>query len=146
MKVLPVRQGSEGVPASQYHQLLDGNLSSCIGLPVQGEVPPIFLLKMNTLSMKISSRAYNVTVVGDKISCNRHGSKLLQVSYPVSSGSPSQFVFCPLISQNLTKESQVECGYRCDCTNSDECREINMFMANHEQNTKWSLCELIARN
>lgn len=79
MKVLPVRQGSEGVPASQYHQLLDGNLSSCIGLPVQGEVPPIFLLKMNTLSMKISSRAYNVTVVGDKISCNRHGSKLLQV-------------------------------------------------------------------
>lgn len=80
MNVSQVSQGSEGVPASQYHQLLDGNLSSCIGLPVQGEVPPIFWMKMNTSSMNISSRSYNVTVVGDKISCNRHGSKLLQVS------------------------------------------------------------------
>lgn len=67
--------------SSQLSRIVDGNRTSCLELPNQGTSPPCFLMKLNTMWLKISSTPYNVTVVGYNISCKSHGERLLQVCF-----------------------------------------------------------------
>lgn len=62
-------------------KVLDGSNKSCVRIPVQGDNPPLLLMKLYTGWLKIYPAAFNITVVGESISCRRHGMKLLQVFY-----------------------------------------------------------------
>ena len=66
--------------SSELYKTLDGNFTSCIRIPVQGDNPPLLQIKIKTSWLRISSSAYNVTLIGENISCQPHGKKLIQVS------------------------------------------------------------------
>lgn len=58
---------THGNISSQLSRVVDGNHTSCLELPNQGNSPPCLLMKLNTMWLKISSTPYNVTVVGYNI-------------------------------------------------------------------------------
>lgn len=66
---------------SEIHKLFDGNLTTCVRLPVQGESPAWFWMRLNTTWLNISSASYDVTVVGNQISCQPNGQTLLRVRF-----------------------------------------------------------------
>lgn len=74
-------EDENGTVSSKIHKVLDRNNDSCIRIPVQGDNPPVMLMKLYTAWLKIHPAAFNITVVGESISCRRHGMNLLQVFY-----------------------------------------------------------------
>ena len=74
-----VLHDKSGNISSEIYKILDRNLTSCIRIPVQGDNPPILQMKIKTSWLRISSSAYNVTLIGENISCQPHGRKTLQV-------------------------------------------------------------------
>ena len=75
-----VLQDKSGNISSEIYKILDRNHTSCIRIPVQGDNPPILQMKIKTSWLRISSSAYNVTLIGENILCQPHGRKMLQVS------------------------------------------------------------------
>lgn len=74
-----VLHDTEGIISSGLNKIVDGNYTSCIKLPRQGERPPWFWLTLSVLWLKIAPKPFQVTVVGDQISCKPHGQNLIQV-------------------------------------------------------------------
>lgn len=74
-----VLHDTEGKISSELNKIIDGNYTSCINLPRQGERPPWFRLTLSVSWFNIASRPFRITVVGDQLSCKPHGQKLLQV-------------------------------------------------------------------
>lgn len=66
---------------SQLYQVLDRNTTTCIDLPTNGENPPFLWLKMRTEWLQISMTSYDITLVGDGITCKRHGGRSIQVCH-----------------------------------------------------------------
>lgn len=64
---------------TELYKVLDKNYSSCICPPVLENTPPLLLMKLNTACLKISYATYNVTIIGEYISCQTHGQRSLQV-------------------------------------------------------------------
>nr|XP_019929913.2 uncharacterized protein LOC109620938 [Crassostrea gigas] len=135
---------------SEIHKLFDGNFTTCVGLPVQGESPPWFWMRLNTTWLNISSSTFGVRVVGNQISCQPNGRTLLQIAYPLESPIfenelKHRMEFC--ILTNITSNRRVvECDYHCQCSKGNDCQEMILFMANQEKMAPWSLCEISARN
>lgn len=69
---------------SEIHKLFDGNFTTCVGLPVQGDTPPWFWMRLNTTWLNISSSTFGVRVVGNQISCQPNGRTLLQVRFMIT--------------------------------------------------------------
>lgn len=65
---------------STIHLILDNNITTCLRLPVNGEVPPLLWMKMNTSWLGITPKEYKVTFRGVDITCNSHGRKSLLVN------------------------------------------------------------------
>lgn len=74
-----VLHDKSGNISSELYNILDGNYNSCLRIPVQGDYPPLLQIKINTAWLRISKSAYNVTFIGENISCQPHGRQLLQV-------------------------------------------------------------------
>ena len=74
-----VLHDKSGNISSELYKTLDGNSTSCMRIPVQGDNPPILQMKIKTSWLRISSSAYNLTLIGENISCQPHGGKMLQV-------------------------------------------------------------------
>ena len=74
-----VLHDKSGNISSELYKILDGNYNSCLRIPVQGDYPPLLKIKINTAWLRISKSAYNVTLIGENISCQPHGRQLLQV-------------------------------------------------------------------
>ena len=66
---------------SQLYQVLDRNTTTCMDLPMNGENPPFLWLKMRTEWLQISMTSYDITLVGDGITCKRHGGRSIQVCH-----------------------------------------------------------------
>nr|XP_034306756.1 uncharacterized protein LOC105345898 [Crassostrea gigas] len=149
-----VLHDTEGIISSGLNKIVDGNYTSCIKLPRQGERPPWFWLTLSVLWLKIAPKPFQVTVVGDQISCKPHGQNLIQVTYPVKSANlglnnkeSKPFALCVFVYKDIQNVSRfVECTYECNCREDQECHEISLFMANQEKGTYWRLCELRAQN
>lgn len=74
-------EDENGNISSNIGKVLDRKNESCVGIPVQGDNPPLLLMKLYTGWLKIDPAAFNITVVGEFISCRRHGMKLVQVFF-----------------------------------------------------------------
>lgn len=85
-----VLHDTEGIISSGLNKIVDGNYTSCIKLPRQGERPPWFWLTLSVLWLKIAPKPFQVTVVGDQISCKPHGQNLIQVD--IQYGTPCSII------------------------------------------------------
>ncbi|XP_062609108.1 uncharacterized protein LOC134270875 [Saccostrea cucullata] len=134
---------------SMFNNMLDGNETTCLKLPVQGEIPPLFWVKMKTSWLNISSTEHNITVIGVHISCRPQGERVLQVSFPTESsksGFQGEVEFCNLTFEDISSEGNLtKCVYNCKCKSVLECGELLLFMAKHDI-LEWSLCEVYAKN
>ena len=66
---------------TQVPIVLDGDINTCFDLPVQGDTPPLFWVRMNTsVIFGINPAQFDIVVSGEGISCAKHSSKrVLQV-------------------------------------------------------------------
>nr|XP_022298967.1 uncharacterized protein LOC111107860 [Crassostrea virginica] len=136
---------------TQVPIVLDGDNNTCFDLPVQGDTPPLFWVRMNTsVIFGINPAQFDIVVSGEGISCAKHSSKrVLQVSYPESS-SVGKFhgniQFCTLSVDGAVANSFSSCQFRCACPDPAHCEEVIIFLANEETGTSWKLCEISAAN
>lgn len=75
-----VFQDTNGNILTELNKVLDKNYSSCIRLPVLENTPPLLLIKLNLAWLRIIPATYNITIIGEYISCQKHGERSLQVS------------------------------------------------------------------
>lgn len=80
-----ILQDTSGRLSSQLHQVLDGNITTCMDLPNNGEIPPFFWLKLKTEWLHINMTSYDITLAGNGITCKRHEGRSTQVWYSTSS-------------------------------------------------------------
>ena len=90
-----VLHDKSGNISSELYKILDGNYNSCLRIPVQGDYPPLLQIKINTAWLRISKSAYNVTLIGENISCQPHGRQLLQVRSNKGAYLNIFFIFLP---------------------------------------------------
>ena len=67
LKKPEVLHDKSGIISSELYKTLDGNYTSCIRIPVQGDNPPLLQIKIKTSWLRISSSAYNVTLIGENM-------------------------------------------------------------------------------
>eukprot|EP00105_Crassostrea_gigas_P036555 XP_019920703.1 PREDICTED: uncharacterized protein LOC105323112 [Crassostrea gigas] len=142
-----------GTITSNMISVFDSKNDTCVKLPVIGQTPPILWMRINTsMIWGLAPSAFQLTVIGQGISCNKHNNvTLLQVLFPISSpmiGFQGDMTYCQL-SDDLVSHSNNDgpsrCTYQCPCV-GPHCSEVLVFFATAYSNIEWNLCELFANN
>lgn len=69
-----------GTITSNMISVFDSKNDTCVNLPVIGQTPPILWMRINTAMIwGLAPSAFQLTVIGQEISCNKHNNTILQV-------------------------------------------------------------------
>ncbi|XP_062603904.1 uncharacterized protein LOC134265699 [Saccostrea cucullata] len=131
---------------SQLYSILDNDSTSCISLPKNGHIPPVFWIRIQTYWFDILPKRFILTLFGENLSCSGYNERSIQVSYPTSSSKGrfhGELRHCQLSGTQSPPNSGAQCTFLCPCTNPVECSEVFAFMA-AERQVKWKLCEMSA--
>ncbi|XP_033729059.1 uncharacterized protein LOC117318154 [Pecten maximus] len=130
--------------------LLDHDLSSCIDLPVPGDSPSMFWIRIKELSLfNVTSVKFKVHIKGEGIECQRAGQKSIQVgtSAPTNNGQcsvDSDIAFCKHVS-HTTNGTLTYCDVECVCMDLLKCSNVQIVMQSANRDP-WKLCELDLNN
>jgi hypothetical protein len=69
---LTILNDRDNVVAQGLPSVLDDDVTTCQDLPVQGQTPPTFWIRMNTTLLKVNQSNFALTIKGQGISCKRH--------------------------------------------------------------------------
>ncbi|XP_033731285.1 uncharacterized protein LOC117320912 isoform X2 [Pecten maximus] len=125
---------------------LDGDVNTCIDLPVPGGSPSMFWMRINKLSLfGVTSDKLIVHIVGGGIACQLAGLKSIQVgtSGPTDDNQCSintDIVFCKNVS-HTTNGTMTHCDLKCECLDLLQCSNVHIIMRSTNKD-HWKLCEL----